>query len=97
VNADISVYINQIIDLVNACVTALVSIGAVVDLSDTDKIQAIAQVCATILLDIQASISVFVAIVDIVTAVINLDVALNAWLVQLNVCITGFLFILAPL
>ena len=96
-NADISVYINQIIDLVNACVTALVSIGAVVDLSDTDKIQAIAQVCATILLDIQASISVFVAIVDIVTAVINLDVALNAWLVQLNVCITGFLFILAPL
>ena len=48
-NADISVYIAEIVVLVNACVTALISVGAVVDLSDTDKITAIAKVCAAII------------------------------------------------
>jgi len=97
VQADISVYIAQIVVLVNACVTALVSIGAIVDLSDVTTITAIAKVCATIILDIQASITVFASILVNVVAVASLDVALKLWIVQLNLCISGFIVIVAPL
>lgn len=50
VNADISVIVGPIVVLIKACITALVSVGAVVDLSDKDKISVIANVCAQILI-----------------------------------------------
>lgn len=95
--ADISVLVGQIVVLVNACVTALISVGAIVDLSDTVKINAIATVCAQIIVDIHACITVFVAILVNVVACANLDLALQALLVQLNICISGILLIIAPL
>ena len=49
-NADISVIIGPIVVLIKACITALVSVGAVVDISDKDKITVIANVCAQILI-----------------------------------------------
>ncbi|KZV97551.1 hypothetical protein EXIGLDRAFT_764343 [Exidia glandulosa HHB12029] len=95
--ADISVIVGQIVVLINACVTALVSVGAVVDLSDKTKITAIATVFAQILINLQACITVFAAILVNVTAVVNLDIALKGLLVQLNVCVAGILVVIAPL
>ncbi|EJD40325.1 hypothetical protein AURDEDRAFT_127799 [Auricularia subglabra TFB-10046 SS5] len=97
VNADISVVVAAIIVEIKACITALVSVGAVVDLSDKDKITVIANVCAQILISIFASVTVYAKILVNITAVVSLDLALQGLLVQLNLCISGILVIIAPL
>ncbi|EJD40000.1 hypothetical protein AURDEDRAFT_116035 [Auricularia subglabra TFB-10046 SS5] len=97
IHADISVIVGQIVVLINVCVTAIVNVGVVLDLKDKDKIKAIAVVCAQIIISLQACITVFVNILVNITAVVKLDIAVQACLIQLNVCISGFLVILAPL
>ncbi|KAH7100977.1 hypothetical protein BKA62DRAFT_202226 [Auriculariales sp. MPI-PUGE-AT-0066] len=97
ITADISSYCNQIVVLVNAAVKAIVAVGVVVDLSATVKITAIAQVCAAIIIDISACIKVFINILVNITAVINLDLAIHALVVQLGACISGILVIIAKL
>ncbi|EJD40318.1 hypothetical protein AURDEDRAFT_115936 [Auricularia subglabra TFB-10046 SS5] len=97
VNADITVVVKQIVVAINACIAVLVNVGAVVDLSDKDKISVIANVCAQILISIFASVTVFAKIVANVTAVVTLDVALQGLLVKLNFCVSGILVIIAPL
>ncbi|KZV97541.1 hypothetical protein EXIGLDRAFT_832798 [Exidia glandulosa HHB12029] len=94
---DCSGLIGQIIVLINGALAAIVEIGVVVNLSDTVKIGVIAKVCADILIAIQAHIGVFAKIAVNVAAVVQLDLCLQAFLVQLNVCIVGVLSVIAPL
>ncbi|EJD39995.1 hypothetical protein AURDEDRAFT_116032 [Auricularia subglabra TFB-10046 SS5] len=97
VKADISVYIGQIVVLVHACVAALLKVGVVVDLSHKDHIAAIAHVCADIIVSISGCVGVFASILVNLTACITLDIAIQAWLVQLNLCVGGVLSVIAPL
>ncbi|KZV88959.1 hypothetical protein EXIGLDRAFT_838823, partial [Exidia glandulosa HHB12029] len=87
----------QIVVLINACVSAVINVGVVVDLSDTVTLHAIATVCAQIILDIQAHITVFASILVNVLAVVNLDIAIQGCLLNLNICVSGIVSIIAPL
>ncbi|KAH7100987.1 hypothetical protein BKA62DRAFT_797024 [Auriculariales sp. MPI-PUGE-AT-0066] len=95
--ADISAHIGKIVVLIEAAVKAIIAVGAVVDLSATVKIEAIAKVVAAIIIDISAVIKVFVAILVNVTAVVKLDLAIHALLLQLDLLIKGVLIIIAKL
>ncbi|EJD50092.1 hypothetical protein AURDEDRAFT_160635 [Auricularia subglabra TFB-10046 SS5] len=95
--ADCSGLIAQIVVLINVCVAALVKIGVVVDLSDTVKVQAVARICADILIALQGCVGALFAIPVNVSAVVSLDLCLKGLFVQLGVCIAGILRIIAPL
>ena len=97
VHADISVYVGQIVVLIHACVAALLKVGVVVDLSNKDHITAIAKVCADIIVSISGCVGVFANILVNLTAVVTLDIAVQAWLVQLNLCVSGVIAVIAPL
>lgn len=95
VKADISVYIAKIVVLINVCIAAIVKVGVVLDLSDKDKIHAIAVVVAQIIVDISACISVFLDILVNVTACVSLDAAIKLLLINLNLNVSGIISIIA--
>ncbi|EJD39999.1 hypothetical protein AURDEDRAFT_170978 [Auricularia subglabra TFB-10046 SS5] len=96
-SANITVLVGQIVAIISACATAIVNVGVIVDLSDTVQITAIATVCAQIIVSIQACITVFASILVNLVAVVNLDLALQVLLLNLQGCISGILVIIAPL
>ncbi|EJD40319.1 hypothetical protein AURDEDRAFT_115937 [Auricularia subglabra TFB-10046 SS5] len=89
--------VGQIVLLIQAFITAIIKIGVVVDLSDTVTINAIVSIIVSIILNIQAHITVFASIIVNVLAVVNLDLALQGCLINLNICISGIISIIAPL
>ncbi|EJD34986.1 hypothetical protein AURDEDRAFT_130862 [Auricularia subglabra TFB-10046 SS5] len=92
--------VGQIVVLIQAFITAVRDIGVVVDLSDTVTLDAIVSIIVSLILHIQECIRRFglIPILPInILAVVNLDIALQGLLLNLNICISGIISIIAPL
>jgi len=94
--ADCATLVAELVVLIQACITAVIDVGVVVQL-DAVIVAQIAAVVAEILVSINACVTVFASILVNVVAVVNLDICLQTLLIHLNLCVSGILVIIAPL